>query len=101
MARRLTLHQLLKELLGSDQVYFQSPSNVQMKYPCIVYSHDATDTIFADNSPYRRTARYTVTVISTDPDSPIFEKVANLPMCTFDRSYPADNLNHSVYSLYF
>lgn len=101
MASRLALNALLKALSGSDNVYFQPPANVQMKYPCIVYHHDSTATLFADNSPYRSTSRYTVTVISADPDSPIFEKVAKLPMCTFDRSYPADNLNHKVFSLYF
>lgn len=99
MGDRLELHALLKEL--TEHVYFQPPANVQMQYPCIVYSRDAADTLFAGNNPYRYTKRYQVTVIDRNPDSPIPDKVAVLPMCTFQRFFTADNLNHDVFDLYF
>lgn len=72
-----------------------------MQYPCIIYKRDDVDTTFADNKPYRHTKRYLVTVIDRDPDSRIPEKVADLPLCTFDRFYVADNLNHDVFNLFF
>lgn len=101
MAQRLQLQSLLEEILGSSNVYFQPPSNIQMQYPCIIYKWDSAETIFADNSPYRYSKRYQVTVIDSDPDSGIPDKIAALPMCKFDRFYPADNLNHDVFNLFF
>jgi hypothetical protein len=72
-----------------------------MTYPCIVYERDNADTIFANNSPYRYTKRYQVTVIERDPDSGIPGELAKLPMCTFSRHFTADNLHHDVFTLYF
>ena len=99
--QRLKLQTLLEELLGSDQVYFQPPTNVQMKYPCIVYKRDRADTKFADDNPYHHTQRYQVIVIDRNPDSEVHNQVAALPMCLYNRFYTADNLNHDVYNLYF
>jgi len=101
MAPRDELHDLLKEILGSDNVYFQPPNNVAMKYPCIVYKRDLSSTDFADNGPYRSMKRYQVTVIDADPDSEVPEKVAALPMCLFIRFFTAENLNHDVFNLFF
>lgn len=98
---RLLLHDILVDLLGSDQVYFQPPENVNMLYPAIVYKRDLANTQFANNFPYRRAWRYQVTVIDQDPDSPIPDKVAELPMCTHSRSYPANQLHHDVFDVYF
>lgn len=102
MARpRSLLQTLLKEVLGSDNVYFQPPSNISMKYPAIVYQRDTGETRFADDLPYVRDIRYQVTVIDRNPDSVIPEKVATLPMTIFDRFFVADGLNHNVYLMYF
>jgi hypothetical protein len=99
--RRLELQSLLEELLGSDQVYFQPPTNIIMTYPCIVYHRDTANTQFSDNNPYRHTKRYQVTVIDRNPDSEIPDKVAKLPMCLFNRFFTAGNLNHDVFNLYY
>lgn len=100
--QRNQLHQILKNLDPNIQkVYFQPPNGTKMVYPCIVYERDYADTIFAGNNPYNITKRYTVTVIDRDPDSAISKKVAELPMCLFNRFFTADNLNHDVYNLYF
>jgi hypothetical protein len=72
-----------------------------MTYPCIVYSRDFAETDFAGNRPYKHCKRYQVTIIDRDPDSEIPDKIAELPMCIFDRFYTADNLNHDVYKLFF
>jgi hypothetical protein len=102
MARpRSELHAILKDILGSDHVYFQPPPSVALVYPCIVYKRDLSQTEYADNAPYAYTQRYQVTVIDRDPDSDIPQKVAALPMCLFIRFYTADNLNHDVFNLFF
>lgn len=101
MASRLELQTLLEELLGSEQVYFQPPSNIQMQYPCIVYARNDSQTEFADNRPYAHAKQYQVTVIDRDPDSELPDKVEALPYCAFDRYFAAENLNHYVFTLYF
>lgn len=101
MGTRLELQALLRSILDSDNVYFQPPPTVQMKYPCIVYRRDTVRTDFAGNHPYAHKLRYLVTVIDPNPDSGIPKKIAMLPMCIFDRFYVADRLNHDVYKLFF
>lgn len=92
---------LLEEVLGSDQVYFQPPDDIEMDYPAIVYHLGFEKTSHADNRPYARKPRWIVTLISRDPDDPVREKLANLPMCTFERAFPADRLNHQIFNLFY
>lgn len=101
MAQRQQLHDILVDLLGSSNVYFQPPASLTMKYPCIIYKRDDSRVAHANNAPYNRRKRYQVTVIDRNPDSDIPDKVADLPLCVFDRFYAADNLNHDVYQLFF
>lgn len=98
---RTELQQLLESILGSGYVYFQPPASVKMNYPAIVYSLGSIRDLNADNEPYVHNKAYTVTVIDKNPDSPIAEKMIDLPECSFDRAYTADNLNHFVYTLFY
>ena len=101
LSRRLELHEVLCTILGSRNVYYQPPSNVQMKYPCIIYHTKTIGSKYADNFAYNQRIAYTVTVVDRDPDSETPDKVGALELCSFDRHYVFDNMNHSVYSLYF
>lgn len=101
MGTRTALQTIFETLLGTSNVYFQPPASVKMQYPCIVYSRDAANMIFAGNNLYRYTKRYQVTVIDRDPDSGIPDLVAALPLCSFTRFFTADNLNHDIFELYF
>lgn len=98
MDPRLELHDILKTLIPN--VYFQPPENLQMEYPCIVYQRDFADTKFANNSPYDYTQRYQVTLIDPDPDSTVLKEIAGLRLCTFNRHFAANNLNHDVFTLF-
>lgn len=99
--RRLLFHEVLCDLLGTRNVYFQPPASVKMKYPAIVYCIDKIDNTHADNRVYLSNTGYSVTVIDPDPDSPIIGKVASLPTSKFNRHYEKDNLNHDVYTIFF
>lgn len=72
-----------------------------MVYPAIVYNLDFEKTEHADNLPYSRKLRWIVTLISRDPLDPIREQIANLPTCSFERAFPADQLNHQIFNLYY
>ncbi len=101
MASRLELHDELVKLLGSQNVYFQPPASVQMKYPAIRYSLSNIEKWHADNTPYKQAKAYELILIDPDPDSTFVDAISTLPYCRFDRYYPSDNLNHYVFTLYF
>jgi len=101
MGQRLELHSILKNLLGSNNVYFQPPPTIKINYPCIIYRRDSDNTIFSDNNLYNRRIRYQVIYIDKNPDSEVPSKLSELPLSTFDRFYTADNLNHDVYKIFF
>lgn len=101
MAQRLELQALLEALVGSRNVYFQPGPDIEMAYPCIVYTRSRILVRWANNVPYFLKDRYALTVIDRDPDSIIVRKVAELPMCSYDRSFVADQLNQTVFTIYF
>lgn len=101
MASRLDLHEILCSILGSRNVYFQPPESIKLEYDCIIYSRKNINNVFADNSVYRQHDSYEVIIIYEDPDSEIPRKLSLLPMCSFDRHYTSDNLNHDVFTLYY
>ena len=98
---REDLHEILCEILGSRNVYFQPPESLKLKYPCIVYERSYIRMIRADNDIYQANKEYTVTVIDEDPDSLIPDKMIALKYCAFDRHFVADNLNHDVFRIYY
>lgn len=102
MASRLNLQKELEEILGSRNVYFQPPESLKLKYPCIVYSLEGVDKRNANNSMYKGVNRYNIVTIDADPDSTIYMRILeHFPMCSFDRSYVSDNMNHNSLTLYY
>lgn len=99
--RRLELQEKLEDILGTDHVYFEPPESIKMRYPCIVYSRNSADQRYADNRLYNYAQRYQVVCIELDPDSNVFGKLLELPLCTYVRSYNADNLKHDLLYLYY
>lgn len=99
MAPRLELQSLLEAI--TPHVYFQPPENVKLVYPCIIYHRDSMDAVHANNGLYKNTVRYSVTVIDRNPDSELHLNVGKMPLCSYNRFYVAENLNHDVYTLYF
>lgn len=97
---RVELQQKLEIILGSKNVYFQPPSSIQLKYPCIVYNRAEIEKEYADNSNYFLATRYLITLIDSNPDSLINNKILALPYTRYDRHFVSDNLNHDVYSTY-
>lgn len=98
---RTELQYVLEELMASENVYFQPPTNLRLNYPCIVYDRNTFSTIHANNSPYLRRTRYTLKLIDKNPDSQFVEKIADLPYCSHTRHFIVDNLYHDVFDLYW
>lgn len=103
MGRRFNLHEELVELAGpSFRVYYQPPTGTHIEYPCIVYSKDSGDALYANNQTYRYTQRYQMTVITRDADCELPEQLlSHFKACRMDRQFARDNLYHNVLILYY
>lgn len=101
MDRRLELQGILENILGSRNVYFQPPENIKLHYPCILYERSSFSQHFADNKPYISMGRYSVTLITTNPDSELVKAILDLPYCSYDRYFASDSLSHDVFTLFY
>lgn len=97
---RLALHEILTDILGSNNVYFQKPEHT-LKYPCIVYSLKDVPEKFADNTKYDRNYNYTITLIDPDPDNGTVDKLLALDHSKFEKWFATQGLNHYVINLYY
>ena len=107
MGSRLELDDIFRDIInitdpidGDSHVYFQPPESRKMKYPAIRYKLKGMRKVYANNGTYQLLPSYEVTLIDQNPDSEYLEKILQLPYCSFDRFYPADNLNHFVFNLF-
>ena len=101
MRPRAELHEILCNVLGSRNVYFQPPETIKLKYPAIIYSRDNIRNYHADDDVYNQMIVYQLMVIDKNPDSNIVQNISKLPLCQFNRHYVADNLNHDIFLIYF
>ena len=98
--KRLELHQQLK--FFTPNVYFQPPSDLTMRYPCIVYHSLPLIPKYADDSAYGTTNGYQITVMDFDPDSPIaYNLIAKFNYCRITNHFVLNNLNHTTLQLYY
>lgn len=102
MDKRLTLHAELIRILGSNNVYFQPPESLKMKYPCIRYKKARPRINHADDIRYFKKDHYELTVIDTNPDTDIADKITdNFKFCSIERYYNSNNLTHIALDLYY
>lgn len=102
MRSRVDLHNRLVTILGSNQVYFQPPTNVQMKYPAIVYELEGDFSRRADNKRYTVYDKYTITHIYKDLKYDKREQILDAFLFVeFDRRLIADGLYQDVYTLHW
>lgn len=101
MDRRSKLQTLLESTINSSYVYFQPPASVKLDYPCVVFTLSSDRTSYANNKLYIDKLRFTITIIDRNPESELFDKIKLLPLCSFDRTYMSNNLNHYVFTIFF
>lgn len=98
---RLNLQSKLETFLGSNNVYFQPPTNLNMRYPAIVYKINNIDSKHADDKNYKLTDVFQVILIVYDPDDPrIHSIMETFDNCRFVTAYEKDGLRHYVYNIY-
>lgn len=101
MDRRLKLQEILTNILGSNNVYFQPPATIKLSYPCIIYQRSDIEQKYADNLIYNNRVRYSLTLIGRSPENEVVNKLLALPYCSYDRFFVSDGLNHDVFALFY
>lgn len=101
MPNQLDLQNLLEDMLGSKNVYYQPPESIKMQYDAIKYSKKTISSTYANDGKYSMRDCYELIVIAKRPDNPVIKKLLSLPYCSYDRHYVADNLNHDVLTIYY
>lgn len=100
MANRLDLQDLLENLLGSPNVYFDPPETIKMKYPGIRYKLSECKSLYANDAFYHAQPGYEVILIDKDSDSKYVNKLLLVQYSRFVRYYTANGLHHWVFNLY-
>ena len=100
MGTRLELHEELLKFVPN--VYFQPPTSMQIKYPCVIYAKSDKDVVYANDTKYRSIQLYDLTLIEQKPDTDIADRIfTHFGYCDITQYYVADNLNHTKLNLYY
>lgn len=98
MKTREEVQQLLEDILGSDNVYFQEPPNREMKYPAIVYSFNNFNRMDADDKPYILHGRYQVIHMYRHIKNDLKTKfITEIPYCYFERRMVTNGIYNDYY----
>ena len=108
------LIQELKDLLGTEEVYFQPGSDVHgdedeniiisgINYPCFIVKRTSAFQPKASDRTYLFRPRYELTYINQDEPDPeiLVEVMDKFPHSTYDRHFVSDNLHHDVFSIFY
>jgi hypothetical protein len=98
--RRLKAYDILSNVLGSDQVYYDPPESVKMKYPCFVYTLSKINKTEANNSSYLQHSRFDITFIRKQADSEVVDRLLHVKYCEHNRTFKSNDLYHDVFTLY-
>jgi hypothetical protein len=100
MDRRLELHDELLQFI--PKAYFQPPSDIQMVYPCIVYTKIEKSVKHANDTRYLSMQGYQLMLIERVPDSNKADDIEGyFQNCSISQYYTADNLYHTTIELYY
>lgn len=108
------LIQELKDLLGTDEVYFQTSADAGLgdegpyiftgiQYPCFIMKRTNAYQPKANDKTYLFRPAYEVTYINRDEPDPemVYEVGRRFSLCTYQRHFVSDNLHHDVWVIYY
>ena len=93
----------LQDLMGNKvKVYYQPPENIKLQYPCIIFELNDAYSIHADNIPYMKIKRYSVTLITLDADNEEYvDKLLSMPRSSMERQFINERLVHVLFNIYY
>lgn len=101
MGQRRDFHNVLRGILGGENVYYQPPPGFTLQYPAIVYSLNGYYQAHADNEVYRMKRSYSVQVLALEPDHPAVDRLAALPESTYSAHFASDGVTHDTFRVYY
>lgn len=102
MLKRVDIQEKFKFLLGSNNVYYQPPANLKMKYPAIVYSLDGLDVKHFDNTRLINKNCFSVTHIYRNESENLVETMLkNFEYISFDNRSIVDGIYNDHFTIYW
>lgn len=102
MLKRVDIQEKFKFLLGSNNVYYQPPANLKMKYPAIVYSLDGLDVKHFDNTRLINKTCFSVTHIYRNENENLVETMLkNFEYISFDNRSIVDGIYNDHFTIYW
>jgi len=108
------LLQELRDLLGTDEVYFQTSSDAGIddgepyiftgiNYPCFIVKRTNAYQPKANDKTYLFRPAYEVTYINRDEPDPemLYAVGKRFSLCNYQRHFISDNLHHDVWTIYY
>lgn len=91
---------MLRLAVQYDQVYFQPPENLKIRYPAVVFHLSKIEIDHASDVPYKGAKEYSVTLITKDPEPDVIDEILKIPYSSLDTTYISDGMNHFVFTVY-
>lgn len=102
MLKRVDIQEKFKFLLGSNNVYYQPPANLKMKYPAIVYSLDGLDVKRFDNTRLINKNCFSVTHIYRNESENLVETMLkSFEYISFDNRSIVDGIYNDHFTIYW
>lgn len=79
--------------------YFQPPENLKLTYPCIIYSLNDVNVVYASDGPYIELLNFEIIYITKDPLPKELQTLVYVLNRSCGRTYVADNLHHFVFNV--
>lgn len=98
--RRIAFSNMLKEYFPELKRYYEKPDNVQMEYPCIIYSR-GTKPLKANNYAYTYLVTYSVQLIERENETDNYYNMLNVPGMIYDRTFEKDGLYHHMFTIIY
>lgn len=103
--RRITFDSKLRKILEDAGLpiniyYGSSPKSSAIKYPCLMYKLDTSNTFPADNKAYIDIAQYTIYFKTKEPRCAIHNALMDLGYCKFVNKFTSDGVNVFNYRIY-
>lgn len=99
MDKRIWLSIQLEDIYPGIKRYYRPTNNLPLEPPYIIYTKDKLDADYSNNSPYSKTERFQVILVSNLPGEFDISLMLNIKGAEHKSSYTQKDLVHDVFSV--
>lgn len=96
---RIKVRDILIGIIGTGKVWYQTPDQSKLTYPCIRYDYAGPRNTYADNGKYIVRHAFTVTLMTDNPLDELVDELMELKNSEYDRPYKSEGIYHHVYTI--